>query len=843
MAHIRENIVDRDLHTSVRSNFLEYSMMVIKERALPDVRDGLKPVHRRIVYAMQDLNIVHSGPHKKSARVVGEVIGKYHPHGDSAVYEAMVRMAQDFKLRYPLIDGQGYFGSLDGDKAAAMRYTEAKMTVLADELLRGINDNTVDFKDNYDGTESEPKVLPSRFPNLLVNGSEGIAVGMATGMAPHCLTEVIDGIIAQINNPDISIEELMTFIKGPDFPTGATVYGIDGIKMAYATGRGKVTIRATTDIIENKDGSMHIEITDLPYMVNKKKLIEKIWEMQLLHDQNKDDITKPSSALDFIQKNGIHDISDSNGIKILIKLKKSVMNPQVVVNRLYTHTPLQTNFNFNNVALIPKTSPSGEIKMVPATLNLKELITHYIAHQLEVTKRHIQSDLNKAEIKMHLLNGLSKALDNIDETIAVIRSAKSREEAISSLEGLLSIARDQAISILEKRIQALAGFEQMVLRNQHAELEKLVNLLKSKLADDNLIYKDIVEDLHKIRDTYGDERRTKIIEDVLVTNELDLIPDEEVLITLTNDGYIKSSLESSFVTRKRNGKGTNAMSMYDGDYVKFAHVAKSHDKLLFFTNTGRVFSKYAHEIPKTPTGSNAKGKSINLYLELDELEKVQNVLSIREFKDNEYLFFTTVNGQVKKTPVTAFSNIRRNGMIAISLNEGDKLVSTILTKDTQAITLIAERGKSITFGGDTVRPMSRITLGMRGMTLAKGDKVVSAIAHEEDAELLIVTNEGYGKRTPLSDFHSHLQKKGGQGILAAKLTEKSGKLIDAVVVRPEDEIMTITKQSLTLKVRVSDIQLSSRISQGLKLINLREDDEVTQIARIFNDDSEESSEE
>lgn len=838
MAFIGEKIKDISLIDSTRKSFLNYGMSVITDRALPDVRDGLKPVQRRILFAMHDLGMFSNKPYKKSARVVGEVIGKYHPHGDSAVYEAMVRMTQDFKLRYPLVDGHGYFGSLDGDGAAAMRYTEARMSKLSMELLRGIKFQTVDYIPNFDTSEQEPVVLPARFPNLLVNGVNGIAVSMATNCAPHNLNEVISAIYATIDNPSITTEELMTHIKGPDFPTGATIYGAQGIKKAYLTGRGGFVVRGTAKIVKNRDGSQEIIITELPYQVNKQALVKRLWDMQETYNQNKDNPNRPKHALDFVKPDGIQDSSDEHKVEIVIKLKKQIDNPEVILNSLYQYTDLQVMYHINNVVLVPVKLPNGTTKVTPKQLSLKEMIKEYIKHQYEVVVRHIQYDLAKTESRRHMLEGIMKALDRLDETIKVIRNSKSRKEAVERLMELLNIDEEQAggkNGILDRKIQTLANFEHEELRADFEEMNQDIALFQKKLSDDTLIYNDIKQDLEAIRSEFGDERRTRIVEEYIQTNTLDLIPDEDVVITLTKNGFIKSTLESSYKTHARNRRGANGITMYEGDHINYFHIAKAHDMLLFFTNTGRVYPKYAYEIPKGL--QNSKGQSMKLFLQLAEHEHIQNVVSVRDFDTKEFVFFVTKQGTVKRSSLLYFRNIRKNGLNAISLNEGDELVSVLLTKEQDHITLVSQKGKSITFESTAIRSKSRKAQGVRGMSLANGDTVVAAASQEEYADLLIVTNEGYVKRTPLSEYT--LQKRGGKGILTMKLTEKNGRVIDALVVKEDNKLMSITNNGTVLKVKVSDIPQIGRNTQGVRLMNLREEDEVMQVARILEEEEEE----
>lgn len=839
MAFIGEKIELVPFSVSAKESFLDYAMSVIKSRALPDVRDGLKPVHRRILYSMYELGFTHDSPYKKSARSVGDVIGKYHPHGDSAVYDTMVRMSQWFKYLHTLIDMHGNNGSIDGDAPAAMRYTESRLTKIASEMLRGLKDGQihtqlVDYQDNYDGEEKEPVVLPSRFPNFLVNGTYGIAVGMTSDVPPHNLIEVIDAVIAQIRNPHITIEELMEFIKGPDFPTGGIVMGTDGIKKGYLTGEGSFKLRGKAEIIENKDGSFKIEITEIPYFVNRKKLENEIWDMQLEYEKYKTDEERPDKAENFIVPDGI-ETDFKNGLRMTIHLRKSVESPELVLNKIYKYTSMERSFQIKNVALVPSKKADGTIGTTPEVLNLKSIITEYIKHQLEVVTRRYQYDLAKLEKQLHTLSAFIKAFNRLDETIATIRTSKSRQEAIENLCTLLEIDEAQAKEILEKRIQTLANFEQDSLKEDYQNKLNSASIIREKLANEQLIFEDIILDLNEMKEVYGRNRLTEISEELGDIDDLSLIPNDPMVITITNNGFMKRTEESSYRTQRRKGMGVNSQDMWEGDFISHLQVTNNHDTLLFFTNEGRVYKKEVYRIPLRSKTS--KGMNIAHFLNMQKGEKIQSIMSISEFADNQYLFFATKNGMVKKTKLSEYQNIRSNGIFAIALKEGDEVINTMLTNGSRNVTLLTKQGKSITFSGDEVRPLSRKTQGIRGIRLAKNDEVVSSIVHEEEGELLIVTSLGYGKRTPLSDYR--VQHCGGKGILTAKLTDKTGVVVSSSAVQNEDTMMLMTQGAISIKVYVKEMAQSSRNTQGTKIINLREGDQVNQIARILEEEEEE----
>lgn len=839
-----------EVNSIVERNFIDYSMSVIVSRAIPDVRDGLKPVHRRILWAMYDLGMTPDKPFKKSARIVGEVIGKYHPHGDSAVYESMVRMAQQWNMRNTLVLGHGNFGSMDGDSAAAMRYTEAKLDPMAIELLRDIEKNTVDFKENFDGEEKEPSVLPARFPNMLVNGSEGIAVGMATKMAPHNLKEVIQAIIAYMDDETITIENIMQYIKGPDFPTGAMIMGEEGIEKAYTTGRGSVVVRGVVEVVE-KAGKTFIHIKQLPYQVNKLKLKQQIEEQQVLYDQSSKEKDKKGAkktiGLDFMVKDGVTDgtgrASSVNDILIRVELKKGV-DPRRVINHLYKHTSLQSSFSMLNLALVPKIDHRGREVLKPELLNLKSLISEYVKHQIKVERRKQEHELLEKQTEMHLLHALIQALDKLDDTIDTIRAAKSRTEAVEGLMALLLVDEVQAKHILDRRLQTLANFEIDEQRKKHVKLGDEIREIEEIIADDKKITTIIKKSLEDISVKYGEDRRTEIMPPAEEINMEDLIVDEEVVVTISHTGYIKRTPQNSYRSQRRNGRGVNGMNTNEEDFVEHLEVAKNHDTLLIFTNNGRVYRIRVFEIPEY--ARTAKGTSIYNLLSIEKNEKIQAVLSIRDFSEQQNVIFATKNGTVKKTKLSEYANIRQNGIAAITLREEkgvtDSVVGVELTNGEQNITLVTKHGMSITFDEREVKSVSRAGIGVKGITLDKGDEVVSFDKHEAFADLFIATNTGYGKRTPLEEFR--VQTRGGKGVIVCKLTEKNGEVVGARVVQEQDALMLITKNGTLIKLLVDSISKFGRNTQGTKIMNLREKDEIQGIARIADgaEDDHESEE-
>lgn len=801
-----------DIGSEMRTSFMDYAMSIIVSRALPDVRDGLKPVHRRILYAMNDLGMTPDKPFKKSARIVGEVIGKYHPHGDAAVYETMVRMAQDFSLRYMLVEGHGNFGSIDGDSAAAMRYTEARLSKIAMELLRELNKETVDFVPNYDGEEKEPAVLPARYPNLLVNGVSGIAVGMATNIPPHNLREVIDGIQLLIRNPDIQPLELMSAIKGPDFPTGGFILGREGIKQAYSTGRGTVTMRARAEI-EDMGGKARIIVNELPYQVIKARLIEKIAE--LVRDKKIDGITD------------LRDESDRNGMRIVIELRRDV-NPNVVLNNLYKQTAMQSNFGIIMLALV-----NGE----PKVLNLKDMLHHYLVHQQEVIRRRTEFDLRKAEARAHILEGLRIALDHIDEVIALIRSSRTTEEARQGLMDRFSLSYEQAHAIVEMRLRQLTGLEREKIDEEYAELMKLISELRAILADENKILAIIGEELEEIKEKFGDDRRSEITIGHEAIEDEDLIPREDVVITISHTGYIKRLPVSTYRAQKRGGRGVVGMDTKLDDFVEHLFVTNSHHHLLFFTDKGKVYKLKAYEIPEL--GRTARGTPIINLIQIEQGEKISAVIPVESFDSEQYLFFGTRQGVVKKTPLIDFINIRKVGLIALGLREEDELIGVKLTDGNQQLIMATKQGLSIRFPESDVRSMGRTATGVKGIHLGEDDVVIGMDVVSEEDTVLIVTSKGFGKRTPAQDYR--IQTRGGKGIKTLNVTAKNGFVVGLNVVREDEDLMIITTSGTLIRMSMAGISVMGRNTQGVKLINIREDDEVSTVARVNK--SEETDEE
>lgn len=811
--HVQEVNISQEMKTS----FLDYAMSVIVSRALPDVRDGLKPVHRRILYAMHDLGMHADKAYKKSARIVGEVIGKYHPHGDSAVYDTMVRMAQDFNYRYTLVDGHGNFGSVDGDAAAAMRYTEARMSKISMEILRDINKDTIDFTDNYDGSEKEPLVLPSRFPNLLVNGASGIAVGMATNIPPHQLGEVIDAVLAISKNPDMTIDELMeNYIYGPDFPTAGQILGRSGIRKAYETGRGSITLRAKTDIIEHENGKSSIIVTEIPYQVNKAKLIEKIAE--LVRDKKIDGITD------------LRDESDREGMRIVIELRRDV-NPNVVLNNLYKQTAMQTSFGINLLALV-----DGE----PKVLNLKQCLQFYLDHQKEVIKRRTAYELRKAEARAHIVEGLRVALDHLDEVISLIRHSKTTDIAREGLMNRFDLSEKQAQAILDMRLQRLTGLEREKIEQEYKDLVKLIGELKEILANEEKVLDIIREELTEVKEKYNDERRTEIvIGQADFFEDEDLIPEETVIITLTHKGYIKRLPLSTYRSQRRGGRGVQGMGTNEDDFVEHLLSTSTHDHLLFFTNKGKVYKAKGYEIPEF--GRTAKGIPIVNVLNIEKDEWINAVIAVQDFEDDSYLFFSTRNGISKRTSLSQFANIRRDGIRAINLREEDELISVRLTDGTKDIMVGTKKGYLIRFPETDVRPMGRTASGVKAISLRDDeDEVVSMDIIEDGLQVLVVTVNGFGKRTPAEDYR--ITGRGGKGILTCHLTERNGTVAAVKTVTGEEDIMIITESGVLIRMPVDGISVTGRNTQGVRLIRLHEDDKVATVARIEREeDSEEES--
>ena len=806
---IFDQIHDVDLKKTMESSYIDYAMSVIAQRALPDVRDGLKPVQRRVLYSMIELNNGPDKPHRKCARIVGDTMGKYHPHGDSSIYGALVNMAQDWSFRYPLVDGHGNFGSVDGDGAAAMRYTEARLSKISMEMLADIGKDTVDFVPNFDETEKEPTVLPSRFPNLLVNGTTGIAVGMATNIPPHNLREVINGVVKIIDNQVLEdrgtdIEELLTIVKGPDFPTGGTILGTAGINEAYRTGRGKVRVRAVTSIEPMQNGKNRIVVTELPYMVNKARLIEKIAE--LVRDKKIDGITD------------LRDESDRQGMRICIELRRDV-NPNVVLNLLYKHTQLQDTFGVIMLALVDNQ---------PKVLNLYEMLNYYLIHQEEVVTRRTKYDLNKAEERAHILQGLLTALDNIDEVINIIRSSKNTQEAKDRLMERFSLTDVQAQAIVDMRLRALTGLEREKLENEYAELMERITELKAILADKKKLLGVIREEILLIADKYGDDRRTSIGFDEYDISMEDLIPATNTVITMTKLGYIKRMSLDNFRAQNRGGKGIKGMETIDDDYIEELLMTTSHHYLMFFTNTGRVYRMKAYEIPEA--SRTARGTAIINLLQLQPGEKITAVIPIREYTEGHFLFMATKKGIVKKTPITDYANVRKTGLAAINLREDDELIEVKKTDNNQDIFLVTKYGQCIRFKETDVRKTGRTSMGVIGMNLTDGDEVVGMQMESQGDSLMIVSEKGLGKCTLISEFTT--QNRGGKGVKCYKITEKTGNIVGVKAVNHDNEIMLITTEGIIIRIKVADTALLGRITSGVKLINLDENVTVASIAKV-----------
>ncbi|EGO5978367.1 DNA gyrase subunit A [Enterococcus faecalis] len=810
---IKENIQDVNLTSEMKESFIDYAMSVIVARALPDVRDGLKPVHRRILYGMNELGVTPDKPHKKSARIVGDVMGKYHPHGDYAIYESMVRMAQPFSYRAMLVDGHGNFGSVDGDGAAAMRYTEARMSKIALEMLRDINKNTVDFQGNYDDSEQEPVVLPARFPNLLVNGTTGIAVGMATNIPPHNLSEVIDATSLLMDNPDVTTNELMEVLPGPDFPTGGLVMGKSGIRRAYETGKGSITVRAKVELTEMPNGKERILVTELPYMVNKAKLIERISELH--RDKRIEGITD------------LRDESSREGMRIVIDVRRDV-SASVVLNNLYKMTALQTSFGFNMLAIE---------KGVPKILSLKRILENYVEHQKEVITRRTIFDKNKAEARAHILEGLRIALDHIDEIIAIIRGSQSDDEAKATLIERFEFSDRQAQAILDMRLRRLTGLERDKIENEYQELLKFIADLEDILARPERVIEIIKTELNDVRTKFGDARRTELlVGEVLSLEDEDLIEEEEVVITLTNNGYIKRMANSEFRAQRRGGRGVQGMGVHDDDFVKNLVSCSTHDTLLFFTNTGKVYRAKGYEIPEY--GRTAKGIPVINLLGIDSAEKIQAIISVEgKAEAGKYLFFTTLKGTVKRTAVTAFSNIRSNGLIAISLKEDDELVNVVTTNGNQKMIIGTHAGYSVTFDENTVRDMGRTASGVRGIRLRENDYVVGAAILDENKEVLVITENGYGKRTKASEYP--VKGRGGKGIKTANITEKNGPLAGLTTVNGDEDILLITNKGVIIRFNVDSVSQTGRATLGVRLMRMEDGAKVVTMAVVEPEEVEE----
>ena len=825
---MEDNIFDKihevDLQKTMEKSYIDYAMSVIASRALPDVRDGLKPVQRRVLYSMIELNNGPDKPHRKCARIVGDTMGKYHPHGDSSIYGALVNMAQDWSTRYPLVDGHGNFGSVDGDGAAAMRYTEARLSKISMEMLADINKNTVDFQPNFDETEREPVVLPSRYPNLLVNGTSGIAVGMATNIPPHNLREVIGAVVKIIDNiieedRDTTIEELLEIVKGPDFPTGATILGTRGIEEAYRTGRGKIRVRAVTNIETLPNGKSRIIVTELPYLVNKARLIEKIAE--LVREKKIDGITD------------LNDHSSREGMRICIDLRKDA-NANVVLNQLYKHTQLQDTFGVIMLCLV---AVNGSLQ--PKVLTLPEMLKYYLAHQEDVVTRRTKYDLNKAQERAHILEGLLKALDNIDEVIRIIRGSRSVQVAKQELMDRFELTDVQAQAIVDMRLRALTGLEREKLEAEYAELMEKIRKLKAILADRNTLLRVIREEILAISEKYGDDRRTAIGFDAYDISMEDMIPRENTVITMTKLGYIKRMTVDNFRSQNRGGRGIKGMQTLDDDYIEELMMTTTHHYVMFFTNTGRVYRLKAYEIPEA--GRTARGTAIINLLQLMPGERITAVIPISKFEEGHYLMMATRKGLVKKTPIQDYANVRKIGLAAISLRDDDELIEVKATNDKKDVILVTKYGQCIRFKETDVRSTGRVSMGVRGINLLDGDEVVAMQLNTQGYYLLVVSENGMGKRTSISEFTC--QNRGGKGVKCYKITEKTGNVIGAKAVNEENEIMMITTEGIIIRLQCSDISILGRITSGVKLINLSEGVTVASFAKVREKDEDKAEKE
>ena len=799
-------VSETDFAREMRTSFLEYSMSVIVARALPDVRDGLKPVHRRILYAMSESGITPNKPHVKCARPVGDCMGKYHPHGDAAIYDTLVRLAQDFSMRVPLIDGHGNFGSIDGDSAAAMRYTEARLNKPAMELLADLEKETVDWQPNYDESMQEPKVLPARFPNLLVNGSAGIAVGMATNIPPHNLGEAIDATIAVMENPDISLDELLQIMPGPDFPTGATIMGRAGIREAYETGHGSITIRAKAHVEKSTSGRNRIVVTEIPYQVNKAKLIEKIA-----------DLVKQKTVTEI---SGLNDESDRKGMRIVIDLKRGE-EPQVVLNKLYKHTQLQTGFGINNLALVDG---------VPHVLSLKDMLYNYIDHQVDVIQRRTRYELRKAEERAHILEGLVIALDNIDEVISIIRSSRDDAEARARLIERFGLSEVQSNHILEMRLRRLTGLEREKIETELAELREKIAYYKRVLGDENLVKEIIRDEMLEIKRRYGDKRRTEIADEARDLDIEDLIADEDMVVTITRSGYIKRLPVATYRQQKRGGKGMSGVKLKENDFVEQLFIASTHDYMLFFTSKGKVYRQKVHQIP---LGSRqAKGTPVVNLLPIEDDEKVATVINTRDFPADEYLLFATAHGMVKKTAFDAYKNVRSNGLIAINLRDADELIAVRRVAPGMKVMMVSSAGKAIRFDESEARPMGRDTTGVHGIRIdvKGGDRVLGMEIAPDDSDLFVITERGYGKRTKVTEYTEH--HRGGGGMSTIKMTDKKGKIAAMKIINEKHEMMIVSEEGVVIRVKAGDISELSRATQGVKVMNVDDSDRVVAVARV-----------
>lgn len=811
MTTIFEKIVPITLEEEMKSSYIDYAMSVIVARALPDVRDGLKPVHRRVLFGMHELGLAYNRPYKKSARIVGEVLGKYHPHGDTAVYDTMVRMVQDFSLRYPLVDGQGNFGSVDGDSPAAMRYTEARLARISEEMLRDLDKNTVDFGPNFDDSLQEPLILPSYLPNLLVNGSSGIAVGMATNIPPHNLNEVIDGLVALIENPKLTSADLMKYIKAPDFPTGGIIYGYEGVKEAYTTGRGKIILRAKANLETLKSDRENIIITEIPYQVNKSNLIEKIAE--LVREGKVGDISN------------IRDESDRDGMRIVIELKRDAQ-PTVVLNQLYKHTQMQVTFGVIMLALVHG---------VPKVLTLQEMMQHFLNHRMDVLIRRTKFELDAAEKRAHILEGYIIALDNIDEVIETIKKSRDVETAKNNLMKRFKLSEIQAKAILDMRLQRLTGLERKKIEDEYKETIKLIEKLRGILESEKKRKQIIKGELIALKERYGDERRTEIIKDYKEFSLEDIIAEEDVVVTISHNGFIKRFPVSGYRKQARGGKGVTGVGTKEDDFIEHMFVASTHQYIMFFTDKGRCYWLKVHEIPEG--GRTARGRSIVNLLEKDKEENITAFVAVKEFRDDQYLIMVTEQGTVKKTVLSAYGNVRKGGINAINLVSDDKLIEVKMTDGNNDIVIGTRKGFAIRFHEKDVRDMGRTATGVRGIKLTKGDKVVGllVIKHPQTS-VLVVTEKGYGKRSDINDYR--ITKRGGKGVITVKTTDKVGKMIAMMEVVDKDELVIISTQGMVIRQSVKDIRVMGRNTQGLRVIRLNQGDTIADIAKVIPEDED-----
>lgn len=806
----RQRILPTNIEEEMKDSYLDYSMSVIVSRALPDIRDGLKPVHRRVLYGMNELGLQYNKPYKKSARVVGEVLGKYHPHGDTAVYDTIVRMVQDFSMRYPLVDGQGNFGSIDGDAPAAMRYTEVRMSRIAGEILRDLNKDTVDWRPNFDDTLQEPTVMPSVFPNLLCNGSSGIAVGMATNIPPHNLREVVDGIIATIDNPDITVAELMSHIKGPDFPTGGIIFGAEGIKEAYETGRGKLIIRGKATVEHGRNNKSSIIISEMPFQVNKASLIEKTAE--LIREKKIDGISD------------IRDESDRDGIRVVMELKREAQ-PEVVLNQLYKHTQLQVTFGIINLALV---------EGIPRVLSLRQMIQYFINHRHEVILRRTRFELAEAEKRAHILEGLKIALDHIDEIVALIRKSKDVDTARQNLMKRFSLSEIQAKAILDMRLQRLTGLERKKIDDEYKEVIQTIERLRAILANVNLQLQIIKDELTELKETYGDNRRTEIIKQFEEFSVEDMIAEEDMVITISREGFIKRFPVSGYRRQQRNTRGSTGAVAKGEDFIEHLFIASTHDYILFFTNLGRCYWLKVHELPQV--GKAGKGRAIINMIQIGHEEKIKAFVTVKEFRDDAYLMMATRNGLIKKTILSAYGNPRRDGINAIKINPGDELIEVKLTDGSSDIILATTQGMAIRFKESEVRNMGRVTAGVQGIHLNKKDHVIGMVVVKREGTLLSVSEKGFGKRTTIKEYRT--THRAGKGIITFKVTEKTGRLISIMEVVDEDDLMLISTKGVLLRIHVGNIRTTGRNTMGVHLIRLDSGDRVSDVARIVSGEEE-----